>query len=730
MEIIKVKRNFKHPYAGGADFHNFMEKSRYVIARDLMAQLPRENYEQTKVSALPKEYYGEDLNGKTILILNLFALGDSLMFTPLLKHLKLKYPKSHIIMETRPGYNLLEGNPYIDEFIYTPVSYSKFKEVDYYADCYEYVGSYFYNSMNLVDFWSAKFRQFDIKDKDPVVIPQQEAINYMKPIIDKIREENPGKKIILTHLVASSIHRTLPPYLIAKIIEKLQDECVFITAHPKWESPAVDISKELYAMDVENLSPYMEKPQYLVAAIEQVDGVISADTVVPHISAALKKPCVVISGGVAPEAQHFPKMSYTTSQPVYAKYLGQVCSAPCIQHAIAGPCQEAQIKQKFYSPCFDNIDIDEVIQKLKTIMYYVENPDKDMPTECPVCKEKGVYFEEIEKSYGYRLWECSYCGSIFSLPRVVKKSLDDMLTKEPLKMFYDTKDIEELDKMDNKEKLGISNIFTIYTYPTIRALLEMEPSLKGKKLLDMGFNSGKLLAVAQEFGLEAVGVEASESQASKVKKALKANVEVEPHIDERYIKSLKTKYGSFGIVLLENIIPKVEHPFEFFKELLKLLDEEGILITTFPNKDRPYLKVRKGLDWSIEDQDYEYSINKVSVKSLETALRKVGFKYTYGNATPMFPGDIIQMMGPPPVLTLNTGNNQQMNINPAGIENYIYNYMKPIMSSFGLHGQFGIVLASKKPINNYWFKRLDVLWELIQTNVMRREYIVNTYLEK
>jgi hypothetical protein len=82
------------------------------------------------------------------------------------------------------------------------------------------------------------------------------------------------------------------------------------------------------------------------------------------------------------------------------------------------------------------------------------------------------------------------------------------------------------------------------------------------------------------------------------------------------------------------------------------------------------------------------------------------------------------------VLTLNTGNNQQMNINPAGMETYIYNYMKPIFNAFSLHGQFGIVLASKKPINNYWFKRLDVLWELIQTNVMRREYIVNTYLER
>ena len=421
MEIIRIKKTFKHPYAGGADFHTFMEKSRYVIARDLMAQLPRDNYEQTKISELPKEYYGENLNGKSILILNLFALGDSLMFTPILKHLKLKYPKSYIIMETRPGYNLLEGNPYVDEFIYTPVPYTKFREVDYYADCYEYVGSYFYNYMNLVDFWAAKFRQFDIKDKDPVVSPNQEALDYIKPIVQKIKEENPNKKLILAHLVASSIHRSLPPYLISKIIEKMKDEYVFITAHPKWESPAVDISKELYSMDVENLSPYMEKPQYLVAAIEQVDAIISADTVVPHIAAALKKPCVVIAGGVAPEAQHFPKMSYSTAQPVYAKYLGNTCSAPCILHAVPGPCPEAQIKQKFYSPCFDNINVDEVIEKLKTLIYYIDNPDKDIPLECPICKEKNIYFEEVEKSFGYRLWECSYCGSIFSLPREVKK---------------------------------------------------------------------------------------------------------------------------------------------------------------------------------------------------------------------------------------------------------------------------------------------------------------------
>ncbi|GAB6077568.1 methyltransferase domain-containing protein [Hydrogenobaculum acidophilum] len=732
MEIIRVKRTFKQPYAGGADFHTFMEKSRYVIARDLMAQLPRDNYEQTKVSELPKEYYGEDLNDKSLLILNLFALGDSLMFTPILKHLKTKYPKSYIIMETRPGYNLLEGNPYVDEFIYTPVPYTRFKEVDYYADCYEYVGSYFYNYMNLVDFWAAKLRQFDIKDKDPVVVPQPEAMEYMKPIIQKIRDENPGKKIMMAHMVASSIHRSLPPYLVAKVIDKMKDDYVFVTAHPKWEAPAVDISKELYMMDVENLSPYMEKPQYLVALIQEVDGVISADTVVPHIAAALKKPCVVISGGVAPEAQHFPKMSYTTSQPVYAKYLGNTCSAPCIMHAVAGPCQEAQIKQKFYSPCFDNIDIDEVVSKFNTIVHYIQNPDKDIPTECPVCKESNIYFEEVEKSWGYRLWECSVCGSIFSLPRKAQKTLDDILNKEQLKSFYDTKDIENLDSVDNKEKLGITNIFTIYTYPALRTLIDIEPSLKNKKMLDIGFNSGKLLAVANEIlGLEIYGVERSKEQAEKVKKALgDMKLDIAKTLDHNYIKSLKDRWGTFSIVILENIIGGLEYPYEFFESVKDILEENGIAIFTFPNKDRPYIKVRKGLDWSIEDGDYQYTINRVSVRGLEIALRKAGFSYTYANATPLFPGDIVQIMGPPPVLTLNTGNNQQMNINPAGMETYIYNYMKPIFNAFGLHGQFGIVLASKKPINNYWFKRLDVLWELVQTNVMRREYIVNTYLDR
>jgi ADP-heptose:LPS heptosyltransferase/SAM-dependent methyltransferase len=737
MEIIRVKRTFKQPYAGGADFHTFMEKSRYVIARDLMAQLPRDNYEQTKVPELPKEYYGEDLNGKSLLILNLFALGDSLMFTPILKHLKIKYPKSYIIMETRPGYNLLEGNPYVDEFVYTPVSYTKFKEADYYTDCYEYVGSYFYNYMNLVDFWAAKLRQFDIKDKDPVVVPKDEAIEYMKPIIQKVRDENPGKKILMAHMVASSIHRTLPPYLVSKVIEKMKDEYVFITAHPKWEAPAVDISKELYMMDVENLSPYMEKPQYLVAAIQEVDGVISADTVVPHIAAALKKPCVVISGGVAPEAQHFPKMSYTTSQPVYAKYLGNTCSAPCIMHAVAGPCQEAQIKQKFYSPCFDSINVEEVVEKFKTLVYYIENKDKDIPDECPICKEKNVFFEEVEISWGYRLWECSVCGSIFSLPRKTKKTLDDLLKEDypnsqQIQPFYDTKDTQQIDELDNKEKLGISNIYTIYTYPTIRALLDIEPALKGKKMLDIGFNSGRLLAVAHELlNLDVYGVERSETQTKAVGKILKnIKIDTTKTIDHQYIKSLKQKWGSFGIMILENIIGNLEYPYEFFEAAKELLEEDGIAIFTFPNKDRPYIKVRKGLDWAVEDGDYQFSINKVSVRGLEIALKKAGFGYTYGNSTILFPGDIVQIMGPAPVLTLNTGNNQQMNINPAGIETYIYNYMKPIFGSYAMHGQFGIVLASKKPINNFWFKRLDVLWELIQTNVMRREYIVNTYLEK
>lgn len=55
---------------------------------------------------------------KKILIIQLRQIGDILLTTPAIKVLKEKYPQSHIAFLTEPmGYEILEGNPYLDEII-------------------------------------------------------------------------------------------------------------------------------------------------------------------------------------------------------------------------------------------------------------------------------------------------------------------------------------------------------------------------------------------------------------------------------------------------------------------------------------------------------------------------------------------------------------------------------------------------------------------------------------
>ncbi len=718
MEIIKVKKTFEYQ---GSDRHVFNEKGRYVIARDLMMQLPRENYEQIKVDEIPKEYTGEDLNGKSILILNLFALGDSSMFTPIIRYLKERYPKSHIIMERRPGYNLLEGNPYIDEFVDTPVSYSKFKSVDYYVDCYEYVGTYPYNYLNLVDFWSAKFRIFDLKDKNPVIVVKEEAKQYIKPLIEEVRQKANGKKLMLVHMIASSAHRCVPPELVSKIINKLEDEYVFITAHPKWEAPAVDVATELYDMRVENLSHYMEKPWHLVACIDEVDAVISADTVVPHIAAALKKPCVVICGPTAPEAQHFPKLSYETAHPVYGRYVGETCTSPCLIHAMWGPCQEAKNKGKFYSPCFDNVDPEEVVQKLKTIIYYIENKEKDLPTSCPICDYKGDYFEEIERSFGYRVWECPSCNSYFSLPREKRGSIEKLYEQSKFDPIFDTSGIKDIDV---PEKLGLSMVNYIYTYPTLRFFL---PNIKN--ILEIGATNGRFLYLAKLIGLDAIGIVPSSKRTADIKKEI--NLELYSAKDIEDI--IEKNKNSIDFLFLNNIVGFLEYPKEFIEYVSKALSDNGFLVITFPNKNRPFYKIRKGIDWNEEEKDYSVSLNRISSEGMRELLRNAGFKFSYINSTPILPGDIYSILGlaQPLVINQQVPNNQspqQITINPKGMETYVYNYLKPILNSYFLENQEGFAIASKKPFDTFWLKRLVYVWELMQLNVMRRDYILKTYL--
>jgi len=294
-----------------------------------------------------------DFNNKKILILTMQALGDGLMLTPFLRFLKEHFQNIHITLETKKEFNLLKNCPYVDEFVYSPLELSFVKSFDTVLNLHMLVGSPMFD-LNLVASYYFKLFGFNIPPKEkliPYVYIDEQKDKYIKSLFDEYR--NIYKKPILGfHFSASSPHRMPPVDIFCEAIGSLSKFFTIVYSYPKAHQ---DYAKEIpnYIPKSIDVSSHIKDIEYIPPYVKNLDALISVETVLPHIAAAVGTPTLVVLGPGS--FKNIYDYGVKHLKALEMNYKGQVCSSPCQLH-ISQKCPEAVVKQTSLSPCFSNLN--------------------------------------------------------------------------------------------------------------------------------------------------------------------------------------------------------------------------------------------------------------------------------------------------------------------------------------------------------------------------------------
>lgn len=689
MKVWKAKVKFDLNF-NGYDF-NIKPGDKFLFADDVFNLLPeniRALFEQAH-SVLPPFYKGENLNGKTLLVIAQAAIGDALCMTPALREIKQRYPDMTLNVSisgrARP---VLEGLPYIDNLLPMPIPFKEVSKADYIVKVIEMVNTPQFDNLSLVDYYLWKLYVYKAEKETPDVLVDQTVLSEMKEPFDKIREASGGKKVLLFHYLASSIHRTLPPRLLKEIEELIWDEYVPVICSLPEEDITVETALDAYGIRAANLSVFMKDIRYLIASVALSDAVITADTATLHIAAGLEKPTVLVAGPIDAELR---AGNYPTVIPVSPNYRGETCVSPCMRHAINEPCIEAQVKRQFYSPCISEIPPKVIYFALKDAELLTEK-EYERPKKCIVCDFEGEIplFEVINSS---RIFECPSCGVHFTYPvramdyeKAYEKNYDNLL-KFGSSLAYDS--YQEV--KDEK-----SEIESWSSLPRFNVLIPMLTQIPRGKLLDVGCSTGFFMLIARKWGFEVYGIEASEKAVKIAREKFKLNV-AKANTFAELPEEFKKPYD---LITAFEVLEHLVSPIDFLSEAFSLLNDRGILILSCPpfykfeNTARGYRKYK----WWYNDYP-PHHVTRWKPWTLYYALKKVGFSEVHLFTEPLLPGTVFEGVTPLS-FQLKLPNDQAINIDSNTTKTIIAETLKPLYLNSRLLGnfQYAIAVKGKSPV--------------------------------
>ena len=155
MKVYSAKSNLKFNF-NGYDFE-LKKGDKLLFADDVFALLPQnlKSFFKEEKAGLPPFYRGENLSGKTLLVVAQAAIGDALCMTPALRELKRRYPDCQLFVSisgrARP---VLESLSYIDKLLPMPIPYKFVSKANYLVKVIEMVNTPQFDNLNLVEYFS------------------------------------------------------------------------------------------------------------------------------------------------------------------------------------------------------------------------------------------------------------------------------------------------------------------------------------------------------------------------------------------------------------------------------------------------------------------------------------------------------------------------------------------------------------------------------------------------
>lgn len=347
------------------------KKVKYIMGLGVFQQLQRDPSTNRKLlKPVPPKFQNvyrpytgqDDIDGENILVFRTGGIGDLLFIQPNLRYLKEKYPNCNILFACGPQYQpMIETWDCVDEILDLPFKFSTLQKTKYHM-LFEGVIERCLQaeSMNSYNIFS-KWLGLDLPDEllVPKQTPKEDLVEKCQGIL---KEWNiPEKSFVVLQLRASSPIRSPRPDFWKDLVNKLADKGhhVLLTDNPRQTDKVDNFIKMIYRKDmVHNFCKESIDIAHSIAVISLSEGVIATDSAMNHIAASVDIPALGIMGPFPGEIRFktYPKMDWINSK--------RGC-VPCFIHGHR-PCHQAG--KDGFSPCYDKINIDEIIERYEALI--------------------------------------------------------------------------------------------------------------------------------------------------------------------------------------------------------------------------------------------------------------------------------------------------------------------------------------------------------------------------
>tara|TARA_B100000963_G_scaffold359267_1_gene386056 strand:+ start:556 stop:1434 length:879 start_codon:yes stop_codon:yes gene_type:complete len=220
--------------------------------------------------------------------------------------------------------------------------------------------------------------------------------------------------------------------------------------------------------------------------------------------------------------------------------------------------------------------------------------------KCPCCSSGKKKETWVKYNKHFKAVRCTKCDFIY---------LENILNHTALNDYYNN-------YVDFRLKNKIKLVQRKKMYEIDFKYLSLY--MKKGKLLDIGCSNGGFLKILQKkynsFGIDI------DAEAIKIAKKTK-------YLSKKFfnisLNEVKNKLGKFDIAILRGVIEHVENPREYFKQISKILNKNGIIfISATPNVDSP-CAIKFKDKWNQFDP-----IQHINLFSCET-INKIGNDYGF-----------------------------------------------------------------------------------------------------
>lgn len=299
-----------------------------------------------------RQYRGQSLRGKSLLLWRTGGFGDLLFLTPLLRELKRRWPDCHLTVACRPKYHMVfRNNPDVDQLLALPVPLRVLHTHDYHLHFEGTIEKSTDANTHAVDLFA---RHAGLKIKDRTVTYSLTAAER-RIGQDTVRKLDPQGRFrhVAIHVRASSPVRTYPWKQLEQVVRGLVERrCQVYLLGGFGEGGQVRVP------GVFNFCGAFPEMTSTVSLLAACDLLIAPDSSLTHFAGALDVPTIALYGP-------FPARVRTRFYPHCLALEPDYPCAPCFTHGHM-PCREAQKRGRADSPCFNQLPPERILAEVDT----------------------------------------------------------------------------------------------------------------------------------------------------------------------------------------------------------------------------------------------------------------------------------------------------------------------------------------------------------------------------